>query len=403
MTAAISNLNNKVEITNNDSQIKEILAGINVPIVKKSVDEKKRLKEEYKEKLNAAYGLVRVQRESLLLLGEILTKFGRLRFEENSPSCMVMMRASLNAQLKAIGLLDTLCFDLDADQLTTLEEALFQHDKFTVFDQFLLSSDMNAIAAAIQGKNLPKEQLELMGSTISWMSNGMLHTKEYKDNIPQFEQVFLLGQLILTMAQSEKGNLELAELYYNGLKKFEIRKNFNNLSGAHKWLDKALALIPSKEMLARIANVKSCDYAGRGHFIQAAGFLDLEITIRQSLPLEEQNHLLISHLRWGKTGFLYKENYLKEADDTIDLALAFAASCRGERHPQTDKLLTQKSDHQYFGQYDYRKAQIKMALKEYKEAHKHINRALETYSHFKQEDFIVEAEMMKQTILEKLA
>lgn len=407
MTSQINSTTSKIETAPLPiTDIKKILNNIHVPVVNSSPEEAIRLKEQYKASLNEAYGLA----HDLPLLAEIMTKFGRLRYEENYPSCMVMMRASLNAQLASIGIVDK--FEIEKyDQLSKLEESLFRHEKFSAFDDFILNSDMNAIASAIHKKNLSSESLTLLGYTLSWFTNGLYHTKEYTPKEPdgvnniRFEQIYRLCEQILVMANDEKATLELAELYYNGFRGAEFRKDPKNIRGAHEWLDKAVVLNPSKEMKARVANLKSCDYAESGDLQKAKELLDEAIAIRQSYPKEEQNPFLVANLHSRKAGFLLKVGKFEEADRVIDSAIEYSTACRGSRDPVTDNLIDQTHDHQYFGIYDWKKAQIKLALGELSEALKYINRALETYKHHEQdsEEEIKMANDVKAQIIKLLS
>ena len=122
--------------------------------------------------------------------------------------------------------------------------------------------------------------------------------------------------------------------------------------------------------------------------------------IRQSFPQEQQDPFLVANLHSRKAGFLLKKDQLEEADQIIDCAIAYSTVCRGDRNPQTDQLIDPTHDHQYFGIYDWYKAQIKLALGELQEATKFIHRALETFEHHKQdsEDFIQKASQVKAEI-----
>lgn len=138
-------------------------------------------------------------------------------------------------------------------------------------------------------------------------------------------------------------------------------------------------------MAARVANLKSCHYQIVGDFVRAMQLLNEAIQIRESFPKEEQDPFLVANLYNRKAGFLLKERRLDEADFSIDVAIAYSAALRGRRHPETDKLVDLTYDHQYFGLYDHKKAQIKLAKEELEEAMKFINRALETFRHHEQD------------------
>jgi len=224
--------------------IKTILNDIHVPVVKASAQEAIELKEKYKVRLNEAYHLVvdklthrnvSERSQNLLLLGDVMTKFGRLRYDEKNgyPSCMVMMRGSLNAQLVAIGVFDTLSFDIEKlDNLSQFEEVLFQHNKFSSFDDFITGSNTGAVVGAIAGKNLTPENLIKMGFTLSWLANGLYNTKGFSTeeenketetlNCQRFDRVCDLGEKILLMANNERANLERAEIYYNAFSRIEL-------------------------------------------------------------------------------------------------------------------------------------------------------------------------------------
>lgn len=336
--------------------------------------------------------------------GDVMTKFGRLRYEENYPSCMVMMRGSLNAQLAAIDVFETLSFEVkESEDLAQLEERLFQHEKFSSFDDFITKSDMDAIANLIYEKNLTPENLFKMGFTLSWLANSLHHTQGFRTKVlnhKRFDQVYALCEKILVMANNRDANLELAEMYYNGLRGVELRKDSSNIEGAHKWLDKAMELNQTSEMAARVANLKSCDWAADGDLEKAKAFLDEAITIRQSFPKEDQNPFLVANIHSRKAGFLLKGGQLDEANQVIDLAIKYSTDCRGERDPNTDKLKDPTHDNQYFGIYDWKKAQIQLAQGKLGAAMKFINRALETFEHHRQdsEDLIEMALKVKADI-----
>jgi hypothetical protein len=403
-------------------QVKSILCKILVPVVRASAKEAIELKESYKATLNQAFAVVSKQiaaakdpeekKQLYGLLGEIMTKFGRLKYEENYPSCMVFMRASLNAQLFAIGVYSVLCFEVDKfENLEQLEKALFQHDQFRALDDFIISSDTEAMARAIQDKGISSEDLMTLGYTLSWMANSLHHTQGFGTSVAdksiesrnhhRFDQIYSLCEKILLAANSEPAILELAEMYYNGLRGVELRKDPKNIIGAHQWLDKAMVLNQTKEMHARVANLESCDWAGAGDLEKAKLFLDEAIMVRKSFPKDQQDPFLVANLHSRKAGFLLKEGKMDEADHVIDCAIEYSTACRGNRNPQTDELLDKTHDHQYFGIYDMKKAQIKAAKKDFKEAMKFINRALETFMHHVQDsqDLILMAKVLKAQLI----
>lgn len=401
-------------------EVKSILSEIQVPVVKPDQKEAIRIKQDYKLKLNQAYTLLSAnikkaqlpeeKKELYLLLGDLMTKFGRLRYEENYPSCMVFMRASLNAQLVAIGVFDISCFDVEkSDNLEQLEKALFYHEAFQALDQLIITSNPDALAQAIQSKGMSPDQLARLGFTLSWMANSLHHTQGFKgseddkalvaQNNRRFDQIYSLCEKILVASNTNEAKLELAEMYYNGLTGVALRDP-TNIKGAHKWFDEAIKLNPSYEMVARVANRKACDWAGVGNFEEAKRCLDEAFTTRGFYSKEFQDPFLIANMYNGRAKLLLLEKKLDEADADIDCALAHSASCRGARNPDTDRLLDTTHDHQYFGTYDIRKAQIKIAKGELTEAIKYINRALETFEHHRQDSakLIEVAEKMKAEI-----
>lgn len=370
--------------------------------VSKQSDRVSKIKEILVDNLDEAYSLVAksdASSEYLSVLGDILTKYGRVRYEDKYSACMVMMRASLNAQLAAIGVFNTLCFDMKSNEnLSKLENTLFQHEQFLAFDDFLIKSDMDAIAAMIHEKDLSKEELTKMGYTLSWMANSLHHTQGFRTteedksiealNHRRFDQVYALCEKVLIMADNEKANLELAEMYYNGLRGVEFRKDPKNIEGAHQWLDKAMKLNPSLEMAARVANLKSGDYANAGDFEKAIGFVDKAFKIRQSFPKEQQDPFLVANLYSRKAGFLLKAGNLEEADQTINNAIEHSTACR-----------IKGKNHQYFGIYDMTKAKIKLAQGEHKEALKYINSSLATFEYHEEDS----ADLIKMALATKEA
>lgn len=417
--SSINENSNHSPLKGSFEELKRTLDEIHVPVVNPSPQEAIKLSDQYKIRLNETYcaalkglteGNESEKNQYLLLLSDIMTKFGRLRYEEEYPPCMVMMRGSLNVQLVAIGVLDKLSFEFSKD-LFQLEATLFQHNQFSSFDDYLIKSDMKAVANLIQDKNLTPENLTKLGFTLSWLANSLHHTKGFRTqekdaskevitlNCQRFDQVYALCEKVLVMANNETANLELAEMYYNGLRGVEFRKDPKNIEGAHKWLDLAKKINPSLEMAARVANLKSRDWADFD-LKRAREFLDEAIQIRASFPKEQQNPFLVANLNNRKAGFLLKEGQLEEADRVVDEAIAYSTACRGERDPVTDKLLDQTHNHQYFGIYDYQKAKIKLAKKEFSEALKFTERALEAYQYHHQdsEDLIAEAFQLKINI-----
>lgn len=257
---------------------------------------------------------------------------------------------------------------------------------------------MDAIAAMIHEKDLSKEELTKMGYTLSWMANSLHHTQGFRTteedksiealNHRRFDQVYALCEKVLIMADNEKANLELAEMYYNGLRGVEFRKDPKNIEGAHQWLDKAMKLNPSLEMAARVANLKSGDYANAGDFEKAIGFVDKAFKIRQSFPKEQQDPFLVANLYSRKAGFLLKAGNLEEADQTINNAIEHSTACR-----------IKGKNHQYFGIYDMTKAKIKLAQGEHKEALKYINSSLATFEYHEEDS----ADLIKMALATKEA
>jgi tetratricopeptide (TPR) repeat protein len=176
-----------------------------------------------------------------------------------------------------------------------------------------------------------------------------------------------------------------------------LRKDPNNLAGAHHWLNLAMELNQSKEMAARVANRKSCDWMSVD-IKKAAEYLIQAIEIRQSFPKDEQDPFLVANLNSRLAGFLQKDGNLEAANKTIDLALEYSAVCRGERDPITDKIKDPTHDHQYFGLYDFKKAQIQLKMGNKEEALKFANRAIETFEHHKQDsaDMLADALKLKE-------
>lgn len=395
------------------STLYQKLNEIKVPVVKASVEEAKEVKEQFKTTLGEAYKIIvkelpnaktHERQKYLTLLSEVMSKFGRLRYEENYPSCMVLMRGSLNVQLSTFGVYEGgLAFELSED-LAHLEQTLFNHANFSTFDDFICNSDMDAIASKIQDKKISPAKLIKAAFTLSWLANSLHHTQGYREreddasvkemNHKRFDQVYALTAKLLTLANTSEANLELAELYYNGMRGIEFRKDPNNIGGAHKWLDLAMELNPSKEMAARIANRKSCDWMSVD-LKKAIAFLTQAIEIRKSFPKEEQDPFLVANLNSRHADFLQKNENLEAADKAIDLALEYSTGCRGDRDPMTDKIKDPTHDHQYFGLYDIKKAQIQLALGNTQEAIKYIDRALETFEHHKQDSADLIADALK--------
>lgn len=371
------------------------LTQIRVPITGLTPAETNARKIEYKAKLNEIYQTLAQQPitpENLNLLSHTLTKFARLRYEEAYPSCMVMMRASLNAQLAAFKIFDTLSFNPKEHQtLSQLEEYLFDHSKSSALDQFMLESDMTAVASRIASLNLPTDHLLRIAFTLSWYSNGLINTAGFAKNDRQdiqaannkrFDQIYSLCEGILKTANCEAANIELAEMYYNGRRGAELRKDPKNIAGAHEWLDKAKQLNPDLEMAARVANLKSCDWAATDSE-KSNAFLLEAIKIRESFPKEKQNPFLVANLKNRLAGALLKEGKLEDAEKAVDSALEHAEAARGPRDA-ADKLLDLNNSHQYFGGYDLTKAKILIYKNDFEGALKYLNRALETFEFHRQ-------------------
>lgn len=385
------------------SLIKEVIFSTKTP----SSNEK----EVGKAKLEAALQHLKgSDSESLLLMGEIFTKYARLSYEDFYPHCMVMMRASLNAQLSSLGIYKQLHFEIADHTLEELKKVFMSHEQFTAFDHFILSSDPNVLAAQIEGKNLEHSQLTLLGFTLSWMANSLHHTEGFREkeneqevtsrNHKRFDQIYILTEKVLLLADTEEAKQELAELYYNGLRGMELRKDPKNLEAAHAWLEKGMGINPSLSYKARVANIKSCDYSSIGDIEKVKHLLDEAIKIREGIAPEEQDQFLVANLYCRRAGFAIKESALDQAESFIGKSLEHAESCRSARNPETDKLIDHKNDHQYFGFYDFQMAQIKFAKNEPKAALLHINRALDTFEFHKQDsaDFIAMALTLKAKV-----
>ncbi len=385
------------QTANTITHLAQKLNTVNVPIIKTSVEDAKKLISEHKACLNEVYTIIVSElpqstgaehSQYLNLLGEVLTKFGRIRYEENYPSCMVLMRASFNAQLTSLGLYNNLHFEVSGN-LNELETRLFNHKDFLFLDIFMIRTDPNTLADLINYQNLSPESLFNLGFTLSWLANSLHHTKGYRNaeesedltfiNHRRFDIIYSLCDKILTLSNTNPAKLERAEMYYNGLRGVELRKDPKNLESAHHWLDLAMELNTSLEFAARVTNIKSVDFSSVGNFEKAIELLNEAIKIRESFPKDSQDPFLVANLNCRKAGFLLKEKKFEEANEAIDKALEYATVCRGERNPSTGVLLDSTHDHQYFGIYDTRKAEIKIGQGKYDEAIVIVGRALETF------------------------
>lgn len=232
----------------------------------------------------------------------------------------------------------------------------------------------------------------------------MHHTQGYRDdgsdeNTKRFNQVYDLCERILKLAGSEKANLELAEMYYNGRSRMALN---DSIEKAHEWLDKAAAMNTGSEMQARVANLKSCDWMNKKDYKKALEFANIAIAIRESFPKEEQDPFLVANLYNRCAGFLTHQEKYNEAEERVNQALEYAEKCRGTRDSQ-DRIITPTYDHQYFGFYDQQKAKLltikyekEMKPELYDEAIKHFDRAIETFGHHAQDS---QAYLQSATIL----
>jgi tetratricopeptide (TPR) repeat protein len=387
------------------------LTHIGIPLTNMNPAEIASRKNEYRAKLDQIYQVLSQQPttpEQLNLLSHVLTRIGRLRYEEAYPACMVLMRASLNVQFAAFKIFETLSFNPKEHQtLGQVEEYLYNHTHSSAFDSFMLDSDMNAVASRILDLNLPTEHLLRLAFTLSWYSNGLINTAGFAKNDSQeiqivnnkrFDQIYSLCEKILKAANCDAANIELAEMYYNGLRGAELRKNPMNIVGAHQWLDKAKELNPDPEMAARVANLKSCDWAGIDSQ-KSRAFLYEAIQIRESFPKEKQNPFLVANLQNRLAGTLLNDCKFDEAERVIDAALQYSESARGSRDA-ADKLLDLKNSHQYFGVYDMTKAKILLQKNDFQGAEKYLSRALETFEFHSQssQDLIRAVNAMKSKL-----
>lgn len=387
--------------SDNLSPLVERLKKIPLPIPKTAdVAANKKLREEYKKELQEMYGVAVLlqnssnpeeKKEALLLLADLLTKFGYIRYDENYPSCMYLTRASLQAQLVALNVFDSLFFELP-EELDLLEAFLIGNDQaFTTFDNFLRTSHIGTLFDKVK-EGMTPENLYKMGFTLSWMANSLHHTVNYKEvtqaNNLRFNQLYELSIKALEASGTDEAKLEFAEVLYNGVSRMGLRANPLNLAAAHEWLDKAKTLNPSLEMAARVANLKACDYGRLGNLAMAKKYAEEAVAIRASIPKEEQDPFLVANAHSVKAGHFLEEGNLVEAEKEIDLALAYSTACRGERDSATGKLKDQTNDHQYFGFYDFTKAKIKIKegrSQNLQEALTYLKRALETFMYHEQD------------------
>ncbi len=411
LTSTKTNFDQQPSLLNTiKEKVRELV--IPIPVVKGEEKDAISSKDKAKLTLERAYSEIQSRDpESLLLISEIFTKYGRLCYEDCYPHCMVMMRASLNLQLYAIKLCNLCCIDGKTGSLAHLLNEFMDHGPFSAFDNLLLSLDIKAFSEQILNSNLDEDQIHTLGYTLYWLCNGLGHTAGFQEkddnadrqalNHKRIDQVCFLADSLLSRLDNPKSKLELAELYYNGLSRIERRKNPESVDASHLWLDKASQINPSLHFLARVANLKSCDYAVIGNLEQAKKFLMEAIRIRESLKIEEQDPFLVANLYCRRSGFALKESNFDEAELYIAKSLEHADACRSERNPETDELLDHKNDHQYFGLYNMQMAKVKFSKKEKDLAVKHINRALDTFNFHKQDSqqLIKDAEEIKKNIL----
>lgn len=297
-----------------------------------------------------------------------------------------MARASLALQFTNLGLLKSPGYTVeDIENLEAFKTKALLHDEFTTIDEALLNEKLiEEVMEKIHQRSYNSEEIFLMAYALSHYGFSSCHTTGYKEttplNIHRFENVYGLARKLyeLKKDEEERHRLEMAELLYNGFRGLELKKE-SGLEAAHKHLDEAVLLNPSLEMQARVANFKACDWYEKD-INKSAELMKVALTIREKIPLNEQDPFLLATARNNFCSLILKTSNpdLEEADNYISLAVDYAEARRGLRD-DAGKVINPNNEHQYFGLYDINMAALRLKQERLEDAALHIDRAFETF------------------------
>lgn len=317
-------------------------------------------------------------KELALRVGDILRQYGRLCYEENFATSKQILLASLNVQFYAIGLIDE-CVDIS--QFPSLKDLKKQGatnpNLFKFMDDLILTTHQDRPLSLIwtckESKLFSTENMFILASTLRWLGHCLQNIDNYKVAHPlndrRFEQIYFLSEAILLLADNEPCREELAELYYNAWPFMHGRKYPHDIEGKCAIYDKCLAYNSSAEMKARIANMRFIILSDSGVTERAARYLKEAMSIREKMPENKQNGLLLANLRNNYAAYLLELNppELEEAEKYTRMAINYSSACRANDEDQL-----------YFAIYDSRLAKIMQLTGRNEEAMELINRAINT-------------------------
>ena len=341
---------------------------------------KQQLEKAYQIAIDHLWGCSKTSPDKMLAfrLGEIIKEYGRLCYEENFQTSLVVLQAALNFQLYAIGMLK---HSIDLRDFETLEELKMQasvrSDLFQFMDNLILDCDHASCLEHMYNKKYSRQfihqKMYLMASTLRWMGHCCQNIDFYKKGTPQndkrFEQIYYLSEALLLPCNDEESINERAELYYNAWQYLHLRKHPGDYDGAAATYEKALELNRSPEMRARVANMRSIFMHSAQKYELAKQYQKEAMEIRTSLPENEQNGFLYANLRNNYASFLLNqpEPDYAEAEKYLMMALRYSTASRDHQE-----------DHHYFAFYDFNMARVKMASNEFDAAESFVQKAIET-------------------------
>lgn len=341
-----------------------------------------------------------LNRQLAFRIGNILRHYGRLCFEENYFSSKQILLLALNMQFYAIGLINE-CIDItDFETLEELKKQgsarpnLFEFMEDLILtthrQQCLLLAKDDAFLQSHHGMRLFS-----LADIARWLGYCYQNIDRYSTSQPindrRFEQLFWLSEELLLLIDDESNQRSLAELYYRAWPFMYQRHYPEDVEGICALYNKALVCDNSQEMKIRVANMRFLACFKAGEKGKASNYLKEALDLAENSSVKNQNEFLMANLYNNYAAYLMDPETLdpEKALQYLQLATSYAAQCRAQGY-----------DHQYFGVYDMRMAELQFLLGDFKAAMKAVESALITLKKYPESHhgFLDKAQALRSVI-----
>lgn len=375
-------------------------------LVQDPAESKAMLERVYKQAMTclSLCGARKPDKQLIFLLGDTIREYGHLCYQENFFIGKQIFLVAFQLQLYAMEFVND-CLDLKG--FSSLEE-LTKHAKgkpnlFAAVEELILSMNIEAcIAAAFMStfaQSYPSRRLFNLADTIRWLGHCYQHIDKYQDLQPvndlRYRQLFTLSEGIFLLMDDEKGRKELGDLYFQASPYMHQRQKGEDAQGICALYNKALACDDSPEMQVRVANMRFLTLFKAQQREEALYYLQQALAGIKKLPDTEQNRFLTANVHSNYAAYYMDPQTvdLEQAQMHLDHALKYAEKCRSVGE-----------DRFYFAFYDMRAAELKLALGDYVQSKKYIDKAIATLNKNPESQrlYIGKAEALQSIIVDAL-